>query len=139
MIEACLESNDPTSEEIESEVDNEEVPMEEAAVKPVRALRKRHDNRNLVVRCHKSRRKGPRAMVGPGRSWQPPAEGWPTVQEWHSTRDTIVRDKARTMLYEERRMDGLSGRNVGLNQNATLDKEPRLKTAATFGKHGDII
>jgi hypothetical protein len=38
---ACQKAKEPTSEEIESEVEHKEVPKEEAAVKPVRALKRR--------------------------------------------------------------------------------------------------
>jgi uncharacterized protein (DUF3084 family) len=40
--EACLDGREPTSMEMESVAVHEEVPKEEAAVKPVRALKKRH-------------------------------------------------------------------------------------------------
>jgi hypothetical protein len=65
--DACLESKEPTSEEIESLVVHEEVRKEEAAVEPIAALKKRLGDWNLAVGC--------RTIVGPGRSWPPSAEG----------------------------------------------------------------
>jgi hypothetical protein len=70
---------------------HEKVLKEEATVDTFMALKKWHGDR----------RNGPRAMMGPGRSWPPPAEAWPTVQEWHGARDMVFGDKARTMLYKE--------------------------------------
>jgi hypothetical protein len=50
-MEACLESKEPTSVEIESIVVHEEVPKEEAAVKTVRALKERCGDWHLAVGC----------------------------------------------------------------------------------------
>jgi hypothetical protein len=51
-----------------------------------------------------------------------------------SVRDTVVRDKARTMLQEEPLKDGRSGRASGETGRHRLNKEPRLKTGATSGE-----
>jgi hypothetical protein len=68
---ACQEamdlSKETTSLVVEAEAEHEEVPKEEAAVKPGRELKKRHGDRNLAV--GRRQRKGPRALVSPGRSW----------------------------------------------------------------------
>jgi hypothetical protein len=53
-IEACLGKTEATNldanpEEIESKAMHEEVPKEEAAVKPVKALKKWHGDRNLAI------------------------------------------------------------------------------------------
>lgn len=48
-MEACLESKEPNSEEIESVVELEGVPKEEVTMKPVRALKKWHVNWNLAL------------------------------------------------------------------------------------------
>jgi hypothetical protein len=40
------------------------------------------------------------------------------VQEWHGTRDTVIRDKVRAMLYKELRKNGHPGRGIERNQNA---------------------
>jgi hypothetical protein len=66
-MESSPESKEPTSREIGSVAMYEEVPKEEAAVIPIIKLKKRHGDWNLAVGC--------RAMVGPGRSWPPSAEG----------------------------------------------------------------
>jgi hypothetical protein len=65
--EACLESKEPTSLEIEFEVEHEEVPKEEATVGTFRALRKRHGDRHLAVgRCGKPKE----WTQGDGGSWK---------------------------------------------------------------------
>jgi succinate dehydrogenase/fumarate reductase flavoprotein subunit len=59
--EACRESKETTSLAIESVAVHEEVPKEEAALEPVRALRERHGDRNLAVgrrRLQKKRNQG---------------------------------------------------------------------------------
>jgi hypothetical protein len=61
-MEACLGKTETTGleesqEEIESEVEREEDLKEEAAVKPVRALKKRHGDRNLAVRRRRTPKK----------------------------------------------------------------------------------
>jgi hypothetical protein len=39
----------------------------------------------------------------------------------HGIKDTVVRDKARTMLQEEPLKHGCSGRNVRRNGNGTME------------------
>jgi hypothetical protein len=57
--------------EIESIVVHEEVPKHEAAVKTVRALKKRHGGRHVAVRiCGQPKE----WTQGPRRSWLPPVE-----------------------------------------------------------------
>jgi hypothetical protein len=73
VTEACQESNEPTSSDVEAIAVYEKVPKEEAAVKTSRALKKWHGDQHLAIRH--SQRTGPKAMVGPKRSWPPPAEG----------------------------------------------------------------
>jgi hypothetical protein len=48
--EACLESKEPTTLEVGSVAVHEEAPKEDAALKPIGALKKRHGDRNLAVR-----------------------------------------------------------------------------------------
>jgi hypothetical protein len=50
-----------------------EVPNEEAEVETIGALEDRYGKGHLAVRRRLQRRNGPRAMVGPGRSWPPSA------------------------------------------------------------------
>jgi hypothetical protein len=73
--EVCLEVREPASVDIESVAVYEEDPKEEVAVKPVRALKKRHRDWHLAVRRRGQPNKRTRAMVSPARSWPPLAEG----------------------------------------------------------------
>jgi hypothetical protein len=50
-------------------------------------------------------------MVGPGRSWPPPTDGWPAVPFLHGIKDTAIRDQAGTVLQEELLKDGQSRRD----------------------------
>jgi hypothetical protein len=57
-MEACLESKEPASLEVEFEAEHEEVHKEEATVKPVRALKKWHGDWNLAIRhCQKPKKR----------------------------------------------------------------------------------
>jgi hypothetical protein len=47
--ETCLESNEPTSLEVDSVVVHQEVPKEEVAMDTFGALKKRHGDRHLAV------------------------------------------------------------------------------------------
>jgi hypothetical protein len=73
MLDACLEKLVANPGELKSVAVHEEVPKEEVAVETFGALKKRHEDRHPAV--GRSRRNRPRAMVGPGRNWPPPAEG----------------------------------------------------------------
>jgi hypothetical protein len=55
-----------------------------------------------------------------------PTEGWPDVPFLHRGRDTVVRDQAGTMLQEENRQDGCSGREIGRNGIRDWDLEEQL-------------
>jgi hypothetical protein len=66
-MEACLDSKEPTSLEVVSEVEHEEVPKEEAAVKTVGALKKRHLDRHLAI-GHRGQPK--KQTQGNGGSWK---------------------------------------------------------------------
>jgi hypothetical protein len=56
----------------------------------------------------------------------------------HSTRDTVVRDEAWTMLYEEELMDKSSGRDIWHNHNATTAYGTKAERAATSRKQEGI-
>jgi hypothetical protein len=71
MLDACLEKMEANPGEMKSVAEQQE----EAAVKPVRALKKWHADWTLAVGCRQKLKKGPRAVVGPGRNWPPPTEG----------------------------------------------------------------
>jgi hypothetical protein len=72
-------------------------------------------------------------MVGPGKSWPPPAEGWPIVPFLHGVRDIAVRTTKRqgcTKISE--RMD-VADETSGETGRLQCNKEPRFKMAATSG------
>jgi hypothetical protein len=52
MMEGCLESKEPTSNEIQSVAEHEEVPEEKAVVKTIRTLKKWHGDWHLAIRHH---------------------------------------------------------------------------------------
>jgi hypothetical protein len=64
---ACPESREPTSVQIESELEHEEVTKEEAMVKIITALKKWHGDRHLAIRYHGQLKK---RTQGNGGSWQ---------------------------------------------------------------------
>jgi hypothetical protein len=76
-MEACLGKTatylEANPEEKESVMVHEEVPKEEAAVETFGALKERYRDRHLALRRRGQERNGPRAVVGPGRSWPSPA------------------------------------------------------------------
>jgi hypothetical protein len=74
VMDTCLESEGPTSLEVESEAKHEEVPQEEAAMETVRPLKKRHGDWHLVVRHCSWPKNGLTAMVDPRRSWPLPKD-----------------------------------------------------------------
>jgi hypothetical protein len=72
-------------------------------------------------------------MVGPGRCWPLPEDGWPAMPFLHRERNTVVKDQVMTtMLYAEPLKDGRSRRDIGRNLNATIAQGP--ETAATSRK-----
>jgi hypothetical protein len=90
--EGCLESNEPTSSEVEAIAVHEKVPKEEAAVKTSRALKKWHGDQQLAIRH--SQRTGPRAMVGPRRSLPPPCQEV-TLKTTGATQSVLYRNLRR--------------------------------------------
>jgi hypothetical protein len=48
-MEVCLDSKEPNPEDMQSEVEHREVPMEEAAVKSLRTMKKWHRGRHLAA------------------------------------------------------------------------------------------
>jgi hypothetical protein len=61
---ARLECEKPTSVDVESDVEHQQVPKEVAAVMPVGGLRKQCKDRNLAAECCQ---KGPGDIVDPRR------------------------------------------------------------------------
>jgi hypothetical protein len=61
--------------------------------------------------------------MGLGSSWPPAAVGWPAVPLLYGVRDTVVKGKAKTKLYQKSRQDGRSGRDVGRNRKASMEWE----------------
>jgi hypothetical protein len=85
---ACLDSKDLNPEDMESEVEHQEVPMEEAAVISSGTIKKRHRGRHLAAGQHGEPKELPQEIVDPGRSWLSPAGRCPIVQQWHGVGET---------------------------------------------------
>jgi hypothetical protein len=98
---------------MESEAVHEEVPKEEAAVKTLRALKKRHGDRHLEV-GHRGKQK--ERTQGDGGSRKTLA----AVPFLHGLRDAVVRDQVGTMLQEEPLKDGRSRGDNGRARKAAM-------------------
>jgi hypothetical protein len=66
-MKAEREAMEVYPEEMKSVAEHEEVPKEEAAVKPVRALKKQHGDQHLAIACHGQLKK---QTQGDGASWK---------------------------------------------------------------------
>jgi hypothetical protein len=64
QVGGLSEKMEADPEEIKSIAEHMEVPKKEAAVKPVRALKKRHGGQNLAVRCCQKPKKRTQGNVG---------------------------------------------------------------------------
>jgi hypothetical protein len=108
VFKESLNKMDPTDLEAswkksEAVAERQDASKEEVAVETVGALVDKYGDRHLAVeRCSRG---GPRAIVGPGRSWLLPKDGWPTVPFLQRARDMVFRDQAGTVLYEESLID----------------------------------
>jgi hypothetical protein len=71
---------------------DQEVPKEEAAVATIGAVEDWYGDWYLAFQgVADSWRNGTRAMVGPGRNWPPPANGWPSMLFLHSVRVAVIK------------------------------------------------
>jgi hypothetical protein len=136
--EACLESKEPTSVELVFVSEHQEVPKEDAAVKNVRALKKRRGDQHLILRCRvqlKKRTQGnngsrkklatthrgmtchaiPAPCKGDGSSGTRPGQCWKRNLE---------------------RMDNQE-ETLGKTRKDHWNKEPRLKMAIISGKQNN--
>jgi hypothetical protein len=84
--EACLESKEPTSVEIESVAVHDDVPKEEAAVKIVRAPKEQYGDQHLAI-GHRRRLK--KWTQGDGGSLKKLV----AVQEQHGVRGTVIQNR----------------------------------------------
>jgi hypothetical protein len=144
--EACLESKEPTSLEVESVAEHEEIPKEEASVQTSRALKKRYGDRHLSVKRRGQRKKRtqgngvsrknlPAARRGftrrAGVAWRK-RRGFTglTVEQTRRkkrTRDSVARGTSKTRTFGKRRRtkpEGITGiRNQSSRQLLCLRKE----------------
>jgi hypothetical protein len=85
------------------------------------ALKEQYRDRHLAVRrCFQPKKQ----TQGNGGSWKKLAatQGQLTHHDIPARfKDTVVRDKARTRLYQEPIKDGHSGRDLGRNQKASME------------------
>jgi hypothetical protein len=102
--------------EKESSVVHEEVPKEEATVKTARALKTWDGDQHLAVGCRHQLKKQTQGDGGSRQKLTASCRGIPClVIPLHG-----ARDQEGTMMQEEPRKDGQSGRHVGSNWNATM-------------------
>jgi phage protein D len=134
---ACLESKEPTSLEIESVAVHEEARKEEAAVKPIRALKKRHGNRHLVVGGRGQAKKESQGNGGSRKKLVAACRGMirsaiPARRKAHGRQDKVAREtpKGRTFRKTRRaKPEGITGiRNQGSKQ------KPHLGSRTTLGR-----
>jgi hypothetical protein len=135
-MEACLESKEPTSEEIESEAEHEEVPKEEAAAETFGALKKWHGDQHLAVKVLWSGEE-----MDPRQWWAPEEAGshlqrdeppcYPCMAQGTS-QDNVARGAPKGQTFRKRHQakpEGITGiRNQGSRQ------EPCLGSRATFSR-----
>jgi hypothetical protein len=79
LMEACLGKTEATGletnpEERKSKMEHEEVHKEKAAVKAATAMKKRHGDQHLTIRCCDQLKKLTQVTVGLERSWPPSTE-----------------------------------------------------------------
>jgi hypothetical protein len=75
-METCLERIEVNEGKVEIKM---EACLEEMKVETIGALKDRYGDGRLAIRTADNRRNGPRAMVGPGRSWPLPEDGCPAA------------------------------------------------------------
>jgi hypothetical protein len=116
VTEACLEGKEPTSEEIESEVEHEGVPKEEAAVQSVRALKNRHGNRNLAVGCRGQLKKWTQGNGGSRKKLAAACRGMTccAIPAWHKAQgqDSAARGVPKEQMFgkgHQAKLKGITG------------------------------
>jgi hypothetical protein len=115
--------------ETQSELEHQEVPKEEAAVKTFGAQKERYRDLHLAVRCHRQLQKRNQDDGGYSNKLAAAHRGITRHAEWHGTRVAAIQDgrskrddrkiRPRTVLQEELQKDRRSGRHIGRNRNAT--------------------
>jgi hypothetical protein len=75
-------------EEMETVMEHQEIPKEDATVMPVGELRKRRRVCNLATVRSQKMKKRTREKADSRGSWLPPAGRCPTVQKWHGEKGT---------------------------------------------------
>jgi hypothetical protein len=60
------------------------------------------------------------------------------MQEWHGARDTVIRDKARTMVYHKPEMAEVQEEMLATTGRYQWNKDPRFKEA-TMSEEGEDI
>lgn len=129
MMEACLDSKEPNPEEMQSRVEHREVPKEHNAMKPGRALKKRHWGWNLAAEHRQKLEEWTQGYCG---SWKKLTASCKRMTHqsgvaWHKG-NIVGKNRTRDMWNEEPRKDKKKLERPGM-QN--WNKGPRQKTAAT--------
>jgi hypothetical protein len=75
---------------MQSVEEHQEIPMEEAVVKPVKGRKKRRRARKPAAGRRREPNDLTRGIVNPGRSWLPPARRLPAMQQWYGAKETSL-------------------------------------------------
>jgi hypothetical protein len=119
-------------EEMKSVVEHEEIPKEEAEVKPVRALNKWQGDRSLAIGCHQRPKKRTQGNIGSEKTLAATRRGMTGRASLAQHKDTVVKDKAvprtqkRWMFGKRHRAkpEGISGiRHQDLTEQLHLGSE----------------
>jgi hypothetical protein len=128
-MHACLENKEPTS--LESVTVHEEVPEEEAAVQPVRALKQQHGDQHLAIGCSRKPKKRTQGNGGSQRKLATAGRGMihhagVALCKGRGHTGQLVEQRqqkkqTRENLQGEPQKDGCSGRDIGRNQEVPLE------------------
>jgi hypothetical protein len=139
-MKACPESQEPTSVEVQSELEHPEVPKEEEAVKSSAALKKRHGDWHLAVRRHKKPKKRTQGNGGSSKKVAATCRGMnrhaiPAPSKGHGrqgqSKDKAVQGNSKGQTFRKRRRprpecnNGI--RDRGLRQQLQLKSKRAFK------------
>jgi hypothetical protein len=132
--EACLESKEPTSLEIDFESEHQEAPKEDAAVKTVRALKKRHGDRLLALERRRKPKKRTQGSGGSCKKLAAARRGMTRRAEVAPRkgrgRDNVARGTSKGRTFGKRRQaqsEGITGISNRVGNKTALQKGRRAE------------